>query len=245
MSDHVTALAAIVAANLSDKTHATATRLLALAHPDNGHITLSWAAALDICRVETRGSVWRFLGAMKKAGIIHYSTNEMVDITFEAWRGDADRRVDAQPAARGRAKNATPIGLVGIETITPSGKSCLNTNQPEGVDQPASDEQQRSLALLTDPEVGLSEKQARRLATTHQFHWIVRQVFAFLDDQRTGKVSSTGALVSRLDRKFAPGELTQRDRASALYRRHVSEEEDFRQHGKNYTPSEYADLIIS
>ncbi|MCD6291804.1 MAG: hypothetical protein J7M34_15010, partial [Anaerolineae bacterium] len=105
------------------------------------------------------------------------------------------------------------------------------------------EESARGFRLLTDPEVGLSEKQARRLAGEHTFSWLLRQVFAWRRDLEAGKVSGPGALVSRCDRHFDAGELTERDRASPLYRRHVSEIDEADERRRKYVPDAYAELI--
>jgi hypothetical protein len=75
----------IVTAHLSDTSLRAGLRLLDMAGPATGHVTLTWetAAALFGCR--HRGSIRRHLGYLQAAGVIHYSTNGMVFVTFLAW----------------------------------------------------------------------------------------------------------------------------------------------------------------
>lgn len=84
------------------------------------------------------------------------------------------------------------------------------------------DEQDRSFKLLTDPEVGITEKVARGMAQEHPFVLIRRQVFAWREDLRIGKMHNTGALVYRINNQFYAPELTMADRRSELYQRHRS-----------------------
>ena len=286
MNPYTDALTAINDAVLPPTILRLATRLLSLVHEDNGYISVSWPEMMTICGVRNRGSVWKYLGALKAANIIHYSTNERVDVSFEAWRTRRNERVDAPKPARGRANSDTadhearaetgastrqfehdedatcrnwrvhalklargrasldtPIGwLVGIDPTTPSDESLDQPNQ-KPVSAADEDEQARNLALLTDPEVGLGQQQAERLAAQHRFDWLLRQVFAWREDMASGRVTTPGALVSRLDRAFAPGDLTERDRASPLYQRHVSQEAQRAATAERYTTGEFADLI--
>ena len=84
------------------------------------------------------------------------------------------------------------------------------------------EEQDRSFKLLTDPEVGITEKVARGMATEHPFELIRRQIFAWREDLRIGKMHNTGALVYRINNQFYAPELTMADRRSKLYQRHRS-----------------------
>jgi hypothetical protein len=279
MNPYADALAALDVAKLSPAVLRLAVRLLAHVHEDNGYITVSWPDMLALCGVENKGSAWKYLGQLKAAGIIHYSTNERVDVAFEAWRtrrnervdapdqesGRAETgawtrqnervesdektatrrnwRVDAPKLARGRAKNDTPIGLVGrYKTLTSNDDLLLETNQPKPV---LTEDQQRSRELLIDPDIGLSDAVAKRLASEHKFDWLLRQVFAWRDDIAAGRVDSAGALVNRIDRNYAPGHLCEKDRASPLYQRHVSEEAQMEEIHRRYVPDEFSDIIRS
>jgi len=157
---------------------------------------------------------------------------------------------DPNPTPNPNQPRASAVGR-SVTTPGPPGK----TDQPNPTGAPGSadahrngrhpppEEAARSFRLLTDPEVGLGEKQARRLADEHAFSWLLRQVFAWRRDLEAGKVSGPGALVSRCDRHFSAGEITERDRASPLYRRHVSEADEAEERRRKYLPDAYADLI--
>ena len=86
----------------------------------------------------------------------------------------------------------------------------------------SAEEQERTFALLTDPAVGIHKHVARGMAQEHSFEWIRRQIFAWLEDIRIGKMHNTGALVHRINNEFYARELTAEDQNSALYRRHPS-----------------------
>lgn len=87
--------------NLSDlppASKANALALLAMAHHDNGHLSIAWG---DICAAFGHISLprcRRHLGLMQAANLIHYSSNGdgIVYINFKAW---------LDLSARGRAKN--------------------------------------------------------------------------------------------------------------------------------------------
>lgn len=276
MNPYADTLADLDSANLSPAVLRLAVRLLAHVHADNGYLTLSWPDIMALCEVSQRGSVWKYLGQLKKAGIIHYSTNEQVDIAFESWRTRRNRRVDApdlesgraetgawtrrnqrvetdeKPTtrrngrvdapdlARGRAENDVPgIGMVG-RYKTPTQGDITNRPKPIPV---MSDEQTRNRNLLLDPDIALSETVATRLAQANSFEWLLRQVFTWKDDIEAGRVDGAGALVNRISRKFPPRELTEKDRASPLYQRHVTEDEQRAIVTRKYVPAEFADVI--
>ena len=83
------------------------------------------------------------------------------------------------------------------------------------------EEQERTFALLTDPEVGIHPPVASGMAQKHAFEWIRRQVFAWRRDIRRGKMHHTGALVYRINNDFYARELTTEDKQSDLYQRHA------------------------
>ena len=117
-----------------------------------------------------------------------------------------------------RAEPATSW-LVGSNTINLIGE----TNQPVADDDPAA-EIRRIYALLRDPEVDVAEIAARRIAKTHRFEYVLGQVFTWRHARARGKALAPGAIVNRLDNSWRPDDLTAEDRASDLYRRHVTPE---------------------
>ncbi len=104
------AVIAINESNLSAATRANAFALLALVHPDNGHIRLAWTELAAVFRVQSQGAARRHLTRMVEAGLIHYSTNSYVYVTFEALaaRPRADLARGRADSARGRAGDGEP-----------------------------------------------------------------------------------------------------------------------------------------
>ncbi len=154
-----------------------------------------------------------------------------------------DPKQPNQPRAPAVGRSVTTPGPPGkTDQLDPTGAPGSADAHRNGC-HPPPEEAERSFRLLTDPEVGLGEKQAMRLARVHAFPWLLRQVFAWRRDLEAGRVSGPGALVSRCDRHFSAGELTERDRASPLYRRYVSEADEAEERRRRYIPDEYADLI--
>ncbi|MBV7333973.1 transcriptional regulator [Chloroflexi bacterium TSY] len=74
----------IMAAQLPPSTERVAHRLLSRAHPDNGHITFTWDELTDLLEL-SQGRIRYHLGVLKQRGIIHYSANGHVYITFRIW----------------------------------------------------------------------------------------------------------------------------------------------------------------
>ncbi|MFZ1755418.1 MAG: hypothetical protein WAU10_16840, partial [Caldilineaceae bacterium] len=62
---------AIRAAALPSKTERNAMRLLPLAHPDSGHVAISWAALASLWECG-EAVARRHLGYLRRAGLIHY-----------------------------------------------------------------------------------------------------------------------------------------------------------------------------
>lgn len=98
------AMNAILSAELSPATERTAIRLLAKASTTGGQYNCTWADFLTLCGCDNRNAGRRHLTHIAKKGIIHYSTNEYVYVTFLAWMPAPD----APHMARGRAE--TEVG---------------------------------------------------------------------------------------------------------------------------------------
>ena len=84
MDPFSTALAAIKAAGLPAPTYRTARELLDLA-AENGQLKIGKAALRDLCGTTKDETVRGHLWQLQSAGIIHWSTNEVVHISFTAW----------------------------------------------------------------------------------------------------------------------------------------------------------------
>lgn len=107
-------LASIKAADLPAELYRTARELLDLAG-DSGHVKISKLALMAICCTESDGTMRRQLGLLKKANLIHVSTNEYVYITFTAWpavdqarAGRAQEITTRAPTRATRAPDAQP-----------------------------------------------------------------------------------------------------------------------------------------
>lgn len=99
------------------------------------------------------------------------------------------------------------------------------------------DEQRRSVALLTDVEVGLDGGMAWPVAQRVCFEELVRQVMTWRRQLSGGMVTGSGALVHRIKERFG-AMVTDDDRKSALFRRHHPkwEEDDERERRGSYLP---------
>ena len=79
------------------------------------------------------------------------------------------------------------------------------------------------MALLTDEEVGIDVATARWLAARTSFDELVRQVMSWKRQLDGGMVHGSGALVHRIKQGYGAS-VTEKDRGSALYRRHHGDE---------------------
>jgi len=123
-----------------------------------------------------------------------------------------------------------------------------NNNLPTYL--PANPEQAKTYRLLTDTEVGMDEPTAAKLSQQYIFEQVLANVMAVLAEIKSGGAGSARSvyvLPQRLKRGGQP-RLTDADRASELYRRHVpAEQEQEREEAdlrSRYIPAEFADVII-
>lgn len=171
--------------------------------------------------------------------------------------GDTLRAQDARNVGRTRdtragrairAQDQHPIGigwLDGNSDPKPGIDPNQPTNQPEPEGGLGETEAGRSVALLTDPDVGLAAAKAQELAQRHSLETIREQVFQFLRDRQAGKVRSPAVIVTRLERGYQAGRIQEADRASPVWGRHWTEEDEEREIRRRYIPDEYADVILS
>lgn len=103
--------------------------------------------------------------------------------------------------------------------------------------------QRAAYALLTDADIAIAGLLAADIAAGidaptggYDLDYIQRQVFAWLRDVQTGRVTSTGALITRIRRGFQARAITDDDRATDLWRRHFPDDVP--------TADEWDDLII-
>lgn len=168
---------------------------------------------------------------------------------------EAFGRVGAPGLARGRADESALLSskLVGSSYTLLDLQEDQEPTNLELVQAPGPEEVERSLALLTDPELtgGIHqprkhELRADKQARKHRFPWLVQQVAAYLRDLRAGRVRGIGALHKRIDTPFRLEPFDDTFLASDLYRRHYPLDEDELgswQRWQKYGGDEYGDLI--
>ncbi len=100
-------VASIRAAKLPPEVYRTARELLDLAG-ENGQVRISKQAMMDICETESEGTMRRQLGILKKAGLIHASTNEHVHISFLGFPTVDGARTARAPVITPRAPTRVP-----------------------------------------------------------------------------------------------------------------------------------------
>ena len=134
------------------------------------------------------------------------------------------------------------------------------TNEPEPPEPPSdpeppplsipAEEQARSLALLTDPDVNLDRRTARQFAAQYAFGYLLTHACVWRRELDGGRVRGNGALRTRIRKGFG-GALSKTDRASPLFLRHATaderrlddeDSEEARRH--KYIPDEYRDIIL-
>ncbi len=206
-----------------------ANRLLAEVHPDNGHITLTWEQFQSIAGGVSKKTARNRLTVLKKAKLIHFSTNEYIDITFEPWRQVAESR-DETP----RTGNPFPdLGAIGSvrdsldkERVPESGKNLLEIREPipgnpptppersEGVNStlpepepthsdPAqlTPEQERTRQMLLD---GAGLRSAQELARVHAFDHCRGHLLEWLAERERNPKLKPGALDWRIRNNPTP-----------------------------------------
>lgn len=132
-------------------------------------------------------------------------------------------------------------GKVGRQDLSP-------TYLPTGGDGGSglTPDQNRAIALLTDPDFGMDVEAATLLARKYPFKQIRAHTFAVLRDLAAGKIRNVYVLGSRLRRGGFP-KTTEADRSSALWRRHAADDDaidDEQRRRQRYVPDELAHIII-
>jgi hypothetical protein len=152
-----------------------------------------------------------------------------------AARECGEQRVHAPLAARGRAAGRDYSQLVSQSDLVHD-RGLTNRHRP-------SNDAERSVKLLMDAEVGLDGKTAQWLASRHGFDELLRQVMTWRRQMEAGVVKGAGALVHRVRSGYG-AMMVERDKQSALYRRHVGEEDESLARFNKWVPEEYRDIII-
>lgn len=84
---------------------------------------------------------------------------------------------------------------------------------------PLTEPQQRSLAMLTDPAIGLDQTAALRIARKHSHGIILVQCCRYLRDLAAGKVDGPGVIGYRLSRAYG-GSILPQDHRTEFWQRH-------------------------
>ena len=121
-------------------------------------------------------------------------------------------------------KATTTSRQAGLDTTAclPAGKGS-GENQPQPPTAPASapltETQQRALAMLTDPAIGLDEPAALRIARKFGHGQVLTQCCRYLRDVATGKVESPSIIGYRLSHSYGGGILPA-DHRTEFWERH-------------------------
>ena len=263
-------LAAIRAANLPAPVYRTAREILDRTG-SNGYARLTYDEALAIVQTEKPETLRGHLAQLQRAGLLTYRRNAAVHVMWHPQTARVDihgARLDIQNAREdcadgesgssnlytqannlytqpraARGVRTLPVGKVTTGTTGKVGIS-LPTYLPvvEGVQGETLTDQERSLALLTDPAVGVTGE-LLKIVALYPFEQIRLQVFQALRQMAEKRVKSIGVIRHRLE-VSAAATVTDADRASDLWLRHETEDEAHAERRRKYCPPEYADIII-
>ena len=121
-------------------------------------------------------------------------------------------------------KATTTSRLAGLDTTAsqPAGKG-FGENQPQPPTAPASapltETQQRALAMLVDPAIGLDEPAALRIARKFGYGMVLTQCCRYLRDVAADKVDGPGVIGFRLSKSYG-GSILPADHRTAFWERH-------------------------
>lgn len=259
--DYEGILANIESADLSLREYRAARRMLDRIS-DQGTLYLERDEACKLFGTGTWNDARRILGELRKAGVIECHTNNRAYVIFcaESAHPRADSAQSEAPAEEGQcAESAHPRAGI-AHPRADSAYRCaesaranrqannipldsLPSKPEEGSGEttaPDAAQQQRSVALLTDPDIRLDQELAKALAARYEFDEIRRQVFRLMRDLGTGKVKHPNAIKARLAKRFA-ATITDQDRASPLWARHATAADLPQQPEAN---DAYSDLIL-
>lgn len=111
---------------------------------------------------------------------------------------------------------------------------------------PGPDEVERTVRLLTDELLGINDRVARRVAEKHRFCWVLAQVFTWRHEVAAGKTHlAPGAVVHRCDQGWRVDALSEADRKTEFFKRHVPRWEQLERQGvvNRYVPEGYEGII--
>ena len=133
-------------------------------------------------------------------------------------------RAESSVVRTASLKATTTSRLAGLDTTAcqPAGKGS-GENQPQPPTAPASapltETQQRALAMLTDPAIGLDEPAALRIARKFGHGMVLTQCCRYLRDVATGKVEGPGIIGFRLSNSYG-GSILPQDHRTEFWERH-------------------------
>ena len=230
----------ILSSGLSKTTIANALALLERAHPYNGHVTITRESICDLWGLTNWGSAQRYLGRIVEPGIIHYSTNHLVYITFLAWPpseisacdllnqrvGSTEMRVGSTDFDSDKNLNqrvgSTEMRVGSTESARgvylKSAYKELNEGMNESLYSPK--EINQSFAILTDPEIRMSRAKATELAASYPFE----DIRAFCCDF-VAEGKEPGREAGLIDHWLAVAEIVPPLQRNKLWQRHRTPEE--------------------
>jgi hypothetical protein len=114
-------------------------------------------------------------------------------------------------------KATTTSRQAGLDTTAsqPAGRGSGKPQPPE----PLTDQQQRALAMLTDPAIGLDEPAALRIARRFGHGMVLTQCCRYLRDVATGKVEGPAIIGYRLSKSYG-GSILPQDHRTEFWERH-------------------------
>jgi len=144
-------------------------------------------------------------------------------ITYPEGRNDTAYQIGIKPGDLIPNRYADDTGLARIRAnppLTPPMSVCLSNPilLPE-TDKQCTDNSAQTIALLTDPEIGIDPETAAKLATEHEYDWVQRQVAIWWTQVQHNKSTGTGGLLNRLARGWT-GPFPKSFKKTDLYRRH-------------------------
>ena len=272
--DLAAVVCAIDAADLTATAYRTAVRL-ALRADDDRQLSLSHGELLELVGTQSDGTARSHLISLQSAGLIWYRRATTVQIVFvqrseralsdqnarsaiasaDTQRALSDQNARSAIKARAqRSKRALSDQSITTNNIDIGREVGRYSNNNLPAYLPANPEQAKTYRLLTDTEVKMDEPTAAKLSSVvpqqYVFEQVLANVMAVLAEIKSGRAGSARSfyvLPQRLMRGCWP-RLTDADRASELYRRHVpAEQEQEREEAdlrSRYIPAEFADVII-
>jgi hypothetical protein len=145
-------------------------------------------------------------------------------------------------------KAITTGRLAGLDTTAsqPAGRGA-GKPQPPTPSEPLTDEQQASVAMLTDSAIGLDLVAAERIARRYAKGLVLAHCCRYLRDLAAGKVQGPAVIGHRMGKAYGASILPAAHR-TAFWQRHgqqqAADDGGEAERRRRYAPAEYADIII-